>query len=1659
MPSNDLTWENFDKADETSTTWENFDKAKVTSWENVPVQGVKEPEFHPIGNVEYGGAETGSLLFRGIDRNTGHSSLEDAAKSLDDFRKDHPEYAPEEVQNTLDLLSNPRALTSRVLGGAAYTGLMIGTSAVPVVGPMLTGLTAYGIESQRAFESAKEFGATDQEAETAAIHIGTANAIGQMFMNSKMLHVLKGEEGALGQAMSKSASSWVRALGPAADLGKDAGVLGSLGAIQGAIDDKIALDTYGKPNDKNYWDKRLQEFATGAAATVMFGAAPRIVKKIIGSKTGDPIGETEINVVDRDSAYQFFKDQGAPQDSAKAMAAIADSAASQWAMDTGRPKEQWFTERVNERNFQQVTSNGQAIQNNAQSVFDAFDTDPAVAFKTLMKQIVEATPADKARALKDSLGIDATTDPIEADRKVDGAVMRYLWDGASVAPELADHLEDIKQQFRDTYKNVSALEAQKISPETKVIFDSMLAPETDEIKATRGNIDRLQKTIETSFPEFKPVLSKDFMESLTEPIREVQNRLEDDPTSDFPKQITETVIRQRTKEEMAKMIEDHIASITPPDIGDKRVSVEGLERTKAEVETLLQDQMSELDRLRMGRLIPSELSGVEKRASSGGWLRDAITQETPSEQRQNFGVMSRIRDKMAAVSSALSDQQSPLRRWKWGQLLLDMGSEVDVASKKLQGQYSKGVKEAFTSLSWRERQWLQKTDADGFTNFEKIVDQTIVQDIKDGKGQVIEKNPRAIEIPEKFSNVKDLRDFLWKVNKDMARTATQQGVLMRFSDGKHLPFRQPEMQRFLRLHTDDFRTMMRNPSSKATLDFFQKVKELNPELSKLSIEQIQKLADKVFNDTEIRSNSSLEAARLFKIVPSEIQSGGKRIKIFETDPLTYAQRAVKVQADRLSWGKITGQQQIETVGMKNLKRIAEALGVSPREDQASLVRRIRDRVLSSKSEDLQARIEKNATKTNKYGPQNSVESAMNSILGKLQDVAREKQKQSEPETATEFTNPRDNLADRQALADAIKIARDLGISLKPTRQDYLDNLSTITATNMDAKQKARLPGLARSLEGIDPEQPPHILLSEIKSRLNEDAFNHIDTIKENLVKESGGVAKAHFEDVLRQMQGIPQQSFLAEKRLPSVIRSLQTIAGSMLTSLRAPLHVAQPLWQIGGKLGLQHLHHYLGAMGDLWKDFANKEEALKIIGAVPEVVNSWGFEKVLSTEFLGRLLHGDVSIVKGLESLAGNVRQAANKFGGVNLILHFNDVVAGQTGRRFAEALKNRPIIGGKIRMTAGDVSSLKSVGVSMPEIEQIRGGQMSDTTYSKIVQGTVNLLGTNLPSWKKAGLENSPIARLIVPFAGYAINNGRLVAGFFRDRVAPALKSKNPIEIIGVAHDLALFVSAAAGAGALTNVLYNIPRGNEMRDKLDHEDDSKLHAGFGALMKIGFMGPAARFMESLDYNGGDKVLYGMMPYLKQTQALMGLLINEARKHWTGKSENTRFAEFGMGENIQEFIKSATPAIKAFGHFLDNATYPDKPAYDEARTAGQVYKEKQSKTVGTPPSEALDPDKERVLFYVVRNDPKGAITAAQEYYKNYVEEVKKNPRQAFIDGKSIPAAMSSLRESLLSRAPLDLKENEKLDFLSKLPKDRMQKYFKTDLRFRSIVDGIAPSEK
>ncbi|HUT00859.1 MAG TPA: hypothetical protein VM031_00280, partial [Phycisphaerae bacterium] len=202
----------------------------------------------------------------------------DFAKNLRDIREAHPEWRPNEIKSAFDLLSSPTLVVEHLQDMMPYMAATTAATLTTGVGGGF--LVAYGVESQGAYENARQAGATEDQAQTAAKITGVANALIELVQVGQWLKFGK-------KAGAAVASRKLGAIATAKMLaGKSAVLAFSEGleeVAQGGTEDVTGKIVYGKPL-KDFWNQRGIEFVLGSTAGLVMGAGSASVQSILQSR-------------------------------------------------------------------------------------------------------------------------------------------------------------------------------------------------------------------------------------------------------------------------------------------------------------------------------------------------------------------------------------------------------------------------------------------------------------------------------------------------------------------------------------------------------------------------------------------------------------------------------------------------------------------------------------------------------------------------------------------------------------------------------------------------------------------------------------------------------------------------------------------------------------------------------------------------------------------------------------------------------------------------------------------------------------------------------------------------------------------------------------------------------------------------------------------------------------------------------------------------------------------------------------------------------------------------------------------------------------------------------------------------------------------------------
>jgi hypothetical protein len=158
-----------------------------------------------VGAAEYGAASAGEALSKNLGGVTGSQSLMDFSNSLQQFKTQNPQYAPEHVDHWYNLITSPGALLSNVSAGAPQFAATAGLLAVPYAGPALAFGLTYGIESQNHYDDAIAAGAAPETAMRAARIGGAVSAAVNLIPASKLFKSFTGGKNEIARIAFKEA--------------------------------------------------------------------------------------------------------------------------------------------------------------------------------------------------------------------------------------------------------------------------------------------------------------------------------------------------------------------------------------------------------------------------------------------------------------------------------------------------------------------------------------------------------------------------------------------------------------------------------------------------------------------------------------------------------------------------------------------------------------------------------------------------------------------------------------------------------------------------------------------------------------------------------------------------------------------------------------------------------------------------------------------------------------------------------------------------------------------------------------------------------------------------------------------------------------------------------------------------------------------------------------------------------------------------------------------------------------------------------------------------------------------------------------------------------------------------------------------------------------
>lgn len=1370
-----------------------------------------------VGSFEYGAADAGSNLAHFIGSVTGSKTIDSFGDDLDQFKADHPNYAPEEVDSAWDLISHPGALVSKVAGMTPYilgtAGLaLFAPEALPLAGEALGGALVYSIESERAYRQAKIDGATEDEAVRAGHVSGIVNGGLQLILSHSFASFVgSGEANLVGSATEQ-------ALRDGASVGAGRQYLGFLGkqalvqTLQGGVNELIPLGVYGKAIQPGFIDRRLQD-AVGAAAFSVLGVVGKGAKWALGAD-GAPTSvpeETpgkEIDTTSVPNTVDKLQNLGYSPDQASAVGALFDARAKVWSQATGNPPEQFYAknpiENLSSPDLKQTgtvegdgetqekasskqnlstpqSATSEQIVADAKNIMDGYRVgdDDLENFYTTEVQQENNVPADAISGVGVNEG-DLTQNPI-------GRFQFGTQDDSLSVNDISKPIADLwktlggdlsQDELNAMNKAFPKVKGQKIPQETKIAdafrryvwdgkaVDNSLIPAFDTmqewIKSTYGTLK--DAGIKTQLNDAQ----KSFFDNIL---------YKDTPTTEAKRGELST---------LNVMLKNAVDS--EPESGEELLQRDGSIKSLQEKIGQTQDDLQRLKEARFNPNSPSEGQLQEQFALPEQFGREMIT-----NQVKRTGIQKATDEFTRWVSLS-----TPLNRYEWGRNVIEYLNDFSTAKQLHIGywedQTNKGAGElarpaVLSNLSKSDLTWMGTIDPEtGQTNMKRLVDSTAMKPL----------NP--IDIPEEL-NRDGISTAIRAINTQqryLGERAEAYGIVTKRNGpqgGYYVPFNQPEGDRYPQIMLPEIRAQFIRGSGPAIDSITQAVLERNPELKDFNLTKQMLIQE--YGDTDVKRNGQLERTRTIRNMPDGYFDQGKQNDIMYTGFGEVMSHSLDAQASRLEFAKRFGQGVLSNLENPQIVKLGKILGV----------------------EDI--------TQTGNDALTQQLKAAGKSDW----DLAG---------------------MDYQAKKElAGKMETQFGASREQMVQSIIDS----SPKDLGPGQVKQLISFAKEIGGIAPESgwgangaeiDPVDLLNKVKQRISTSINSNLDVMTKQYLAEGGD--GRYLDSVLKVAQGIPLTS-LPENGITRGARFVSSLLSAIQTPFASIPHAFQTLTQLPWQAGLRN---YLKAIGTVISDPQGSRDLSTHLLGIRQAEWNWRTNEGYSLRNIGQA-----------------IQYAMTKGTGLDWVMSRNREIATQTFRLMAEDYQANGI---SEKQTA---SAQKMFGLSDKDIVDTNNHEMSDQTFAKIVQqGVGNTLFSSDRPYNKGLIENIPALRMLFAYNSYVLGTTRSNFGLIND-FKESIFNHDVSGVFQNTTKLATALAGFVGAGVVTQTLRDAIKGTTPRSV----DDSYWETMLGALNETAGLGMVHRLTDAFKYDGGviEKTAFGLTPQLNALTQLFGTAIGYGR--------------------------------------------------------------------------------------------------------------------------------------------------------------------------------------
>ena len=571
-----------------------------------------------------------------------------------------------------------------------------------------------------------------------------------------------------------------------------------------------------------------------------------------------------------------------------------------------------------------------------------------------------------------------------------------------------------------------------------------------------------------------------------------------------------------------------------------------------------------------------------------------------------------------------------------------------------------------------------------------------------------------------------------------------------------------------------------------------------------------------------------------------------------------------------------------------------------------------------------------------------------------------------------------------------------------------------------SKRMTQLKNLIQSrVKGIDTQQEFQAVLWDLKQRATEKIIdNGLELAEKAYINQGGRIED--FTRVKNAAQGRPMYNTEANGLVREVM-NIQKVFNTLLTTASTVPNMSQTL--IAATLmGPRGLMYELRALATLAQDYTSvRKDAIDLGVLIPTMI------KMTSDKS-----HWTSRLVDNIATVASEAF-LARRTG------EFNDLMVFQLAKQLVESWQQGTF--GKGINGVFDEGLVKLMRLDDKDVAAIKAGLIDQKLFQKIVQRwpavTQGKADLNI---HKGMLELHPVLRTTFALQSYSALMTRILrayTGMFFEHAPVMWGGEGDWKKLGAGFmSLLALVAGAWGAGRLTRILRSALTGRPVKPSKSRleamKEDVQESMAFGFYTKLLGVGD----------NPGPWVYKQPLTVLNPS---MGSVVELIRMYLHAD----RYREFSATRRGYEFIKSATPIVKAFDRQIEYLAYPAHKQYDEKRTRYFNWMRQQAwyDPAASDFNTAMNPNYEEIHQWIIRGENDKAHAAI----KNYVGAA---PQLYQEQGRDPTKILTNLRASLLAKRPIPVQGYRRRKFLESLSREERRAYIEADLKYEFYAKAL-----